>query len=150
MPPYGYQNSWFPATYQPAVPQYPVNTPQPQPQIQPQPQTQQSANGPILVRGEAVASGYPCNPGCSVILFDENASVFYIKSVDASGMPNRLRVFEYTERLPEANTQPAAHEAATPEFVTRDEFERRIAEITNSRNNKYTNNQNGGKEKVNG
>ena len=57
---------------------------------------------------------------------DSEDSVFYVKSSDASGMPMPLRVFDYSERTAQQTAQPQV----APEYVTREEFERQIAEIT--------------------
>lgn len=63
------------------------------------------------------------------MLMDSNANVFYIKSADASGMPLPLRIFDYTERTQQAHTEPQIQAQQQPEYVTREEFEKRIAEI---------------------
>ena len=62
--------------------------------------TQFTNNGMNWVQGEAGAKSYPVSPGMSLALFDsENEGVFYIKSVDISGMPLQLRTFNYTEKV---------------------------------------------------
>ena len=61
-------------------------------------QTQNS--GVIWVQGRAGASAYPVASGASVLLMDsESSDTFYIKTVDASGVPMRLRTFHYTEEI---------------------------------------------------
>ena len=63
------------------------------------------------------------NPaGNSVLLMDSENSTFYIKSTDASGMPQPLRVFDYSERT--ASQKQPAQTAQKPkeEYVTRQEF----------------------------
>lgn len=74
----------------------------------------------IWVQGEEGAKAYMVAAGNSVLLMDSENSVFYIKSTDASGMPQPLRVFDYTERGKQA-TQKA--EIADDKFVTRAEFD---------------------------
>ena len=76
--------------------------------------------------------------GNSVLLMDSDASVFYLKSTDASGMPQPMRIFDYTERsgtaVPEA--QP------NTDYVTRDEFNAlaaRLNALTDSYNQKEAN-----------
>lgn len=60
---------------------------------QPQPPAQQSS--PIIwVQGEEGAKAYMVAAGNSVLLMDSENSTFYIKSTDASGMPQPLRVFD--------------------------------------------------------
>lgn len=86
---------------------------------------QQTSNPIIWVQGEAGAKSYLVAPGQSVLLMDSESNVFYIKSSDPSGMPMPLRTFDYTER--------AKQETQTSDFVTRDEFEKRIKEITDAK-----------------
>lgn len=82
-------------------------------------QPQQSA--PIIwVQGEEGAKAYMVAAGNSVLLMDSESSVFYIKSTDASGMPQPLRVFDYTERGKQAPQKP---ETVDDKFVTRAEFD---------------------------
>lgn len=82
-------------------------------------QPQQSA--PIIwVQGEEGAKAYMVAAGNSVLLMDSENSVFYIKSTDASGMPQPLRVFDYTERGKQAVEKV---ESRNDKFVTREEFD---------------------------
>lgn len=82
-------------------------------------QPQQSA--PIIwVQGEEGAKAYMVAAGNSVLLMDSENSVFYIKSTDVSGMPQPLRVFDYTERGKQAPQKP---ETVDDKFVTRAEFD---------------------------
>ena len=86
---------------------------------QPQPPTQQSS--PIIwVQGEEGAKAYMVASGNSVLLMDSENRVFYIKSTDASGMPQPLRIFDYTERGKNAQQKT---ESENDKFVTREEFE---------------------------
>lgn len=107
---------------------------QPQPQqAQPQPQPQ-NGNGMKWVQGEAGAKSHPVNPGETAMLMDSEESVFYLKTVDASGMPLPLRVFDYTERTQNTPTaQNAPSEAPkgidTSNFITREEFNIKMGEI---------------------
>ena len=88
-------------------------------------QAQQGANTGILwVQGEAGAKSFLVAPGQSVLLMDSESNSFFIKSSDASGMPLPLRIFDYVERVAEKK------EAASSDFITRDEFEKRLAEIS--------------------
>ena len=96
---------------------------QPVPQVQvPQPQTvQQQSSSIIWVQGEAGAKAYPVGAGNSVLLMDTEDSVMYIKTVDVSGMPQPLRVFDYVERSAQGRSGAAA--VANVDTVTREEFE---------------------------
>lgn len=122
-----YQNSYFPVNYQPYQ-----QVPMP---MQTQPQAQAPAQNMITwVQGEAAARSYYTAPGQSALLMDSDASVFYIKSADASGMPMPLRVFDYTERTQQPHSEPQAQQKApTAEYITREEFESRISELMNAR-----------------
>lgn len=68
------------------------------PQMQPQqmPQAQQTA--PIWVQGEAAAKAYLVAPGQSIMLMDSESETFYLKSTDMSGVPQKMRTFDYRER----------------------------------------------------
>lgn len=85
-------------------------------------QAQNMTSGINWCQGEAGAKSYPVAPNTSVLLMDSEESVFYIKTTDVSGMPQPLRIFDYTERTP----QNASRAVATPQtdVVTREEFER--------------------------
>lgn len=95
------------------------------------PQYQQN-NGIQWVQGEEAAKSFFVPPGKSVLLMDSESKCFYIKSVDVSGMPQPLRVFEYTERTQTAPASPTSNVEPNPDYITRDEFERRISEISSS------------------
>lgn len=83
---------------------------------QPQSAPQAQQNNPIIwVQGEAAARSYMVAPGNTVMLMDSDANTFYLKSADNSGVPQPLRVFDYTERT-------AAPQATGVEYVTREEF----------------------------
>lgn len=88
----------FPASYQPIYPQY----------QQPMQNTQQQ-NGIIWVQGETAAKSYLVAPGQTVQLWDSEKKVIYLKSADASGMPN-MKILDYTIRGEEEKT---AEEYAT-------------------------------------
>lgn len=95
---------------------------------QPVSQPQQSvASGIIWVQGEQGAKGYPVAPGNSVLLMDTEDQVFYIKTTDSNGVPQPLKIYDYTERVvKEPQNQ-------NPEFVSRNEFEelkKMIEELT--------------------
>ena len=93
----------------------------------------QTNNGLVWVQGEVAAKSYPVAPNCTVMLMDSEGERFYLKSADSSGMPLPLRVFEYTERI---NAHTGDFKGGTSgfsemddRFVTREEFERRMASI---------------------
>ena len=108
-----------------------------------QPMQQQSSQI-IWVSSEAGAKSYLVAPGNTVMLLDAENSVFYLKSADASGMPLPLRIFDYKERTKTA--QQAFGGVVTGEsvnldnFVTREEFECRMASIAPQSTPKKTKN----------
>ena len=123
-----------------------MNTPSfnQQPMVQPVQQVptpaQQTNNGLVWVQGEAGAKSFLVAPGCTVMLMDSEGERFYLKSADASGMPLPLRVFEYKERTETAQQTAGGSMAAFDDldnkFVTRDEFERRMASIAPQKKSK--------------
>ena len=98
-----------------------------------QPMAQQGNNGLIWVQGEAGAKSYLVSPGNTVMLMDSEGERFYLKSADASGMPMPLRIFEYKERTetPSQAFSPSvtAQNVNLDNFVTREEFEHRMASM---------------------
>ena len=123
-----------------------MNTPSfnQQPMVQPVQQmptpAQQTNNGLVWVQGEAGAKSFLVAPGCTVMLMDSEGERFYLKSADASDMPLPLRVFEYKERTETAQQTAGGSVAAFDDldnkFVTRDEFERRMASIAPQKKSK--------------
>lgn len=90
------------------------------------PQQQQTAQqtAPIIwVQGEEGAKAYMVAAGNSVLLMDSEDSVFYIKATDTSGMPQPLRIFDYTERTAAQKQPTQAAQVQAGEFVTRTEFD---------------------------
>jgi hypothetical protein len=68
---------------------------------------------------------------------DSENSVFYIKTLDASGMPLPLRTFDYSERIGVPAPMPTAQPTAQPEaqfnprdYITRKEFEDAMARFS--------------------
>ena len=119
--PMGYQPPTYPA-YQDRLAQLT----QPQPFV-PQPMPQgQANNGIIWVQGEAGAKSYIVNQGNSVVLFDSEDKLFYIKSVDGSGIPS-LRTFKFDEVTADQPKQEtplsAPAQAPAENYVTREEYE---------------------------
>lgn len=100
-----------------------INTSQPQ-------QVQMQLNSIIWVQGEAGAKSYNnIGAGQSVILMDsENEGIFYIKTIDASGIPMPLRTFEYVEQTPQKQKN-----IPNNEYITRKEFEKRLSELKNAK-----------------
>lgn len=83
----------------------------------------QQTGGIIWVQGEEGAKAYMVAPGNTVLLMDSDGSSFYLKSADASGMPQPLRIFDYVERQAGTNRHAQASTQDIGQFVTRQEFE---------------------------
>lgn len=151
-PNYGYQYPYYGA--QPPMPdnlaQLRMNSNQMQnavvqPSMASQPmQVQQPNNGLIWVQGESGAKSYLVAPNATVMLMDSEGERFYLKSADASGMPLPLRIFDYKERTTAAQQafggSVAAETVNLDNFVTREEFERRMASIAPQTATKKTKN----------
>lgn len=120
-----YQQQYYPQQIQPVMQQQAQQVAQPQ------------DNGIIWVQGEAAARSFMVGAGKSVLLMDSENSVFYLKSTDMSGMPQPLRIFDYTERTtaPQSNQiiESTAHEIDTSMFVTKDELEQRLSALINQK-----------------
>ena len=148
--PVGYQGVNYPQQYT-QYPQYPVQGMQSAPNQQamtnavPQQGNQLQGvqnNGIIWVQGRAGANAFLVAPNASVMLMDSDEKVFYIKSADASGMPQPLRIFDYTERVGNSVANPITpvsqnNQNFNPDmYITREEFEKRVAEILAIENGK--------------
>lgn len=116
---YYYQNPYL------QQPQYPNPMPQ-----QNSFANQQQNNGLVWVQGEAGAKSYLVAPNTTVLLMDSENQRFYLKSSDSSGMPQPLRIFEYTERTQSAQNAPLAQESIDlSSFATKAEFDAFKSEI---------------------
>jgi len=123
-------NPYFPVGYNGY--QYPQYMPQ---QMIPNQygQIQQQSGGLVWVQGIEGAKSHHVDAGQSVLLMDSESNCFFIKSADSSGMPLPLRIFDYTERTANNQQQQPAQTVETiidtTQFVSREEFENRIAQI---------------------
>ena len=98
--------------------------PQMQQPMQQMPMTQQMpVNDMIWVLSEVEAQSYPVAPNNSVILWDKNNDVIYIKSANMQGVPS-MRILDYTERAENAPKRAASHECTCGnKFVSMDQFQ---------------------------
>lgn len=104
-------------------------------------QNQFQNNSIIWVSGEAGAKAYIVAPNTTVALWDSESQAIYLKSADASGMPN-IKVLDYTIR---DNTNPTTSPniAPTSDFATKDDIlsiEDRLSRLEGKlerRNNKH-------------
>lgn len=81
------------------------------------------SNDMIWVLSEVEAQSYPVAPNNSVILWDKNNDVVYIKSVNMQGVPS-MRVLDYKERT--ADNAAKTHEdhecKCGSKFVSKEDF----------------------------
>ena len=123
-------NPYFPVGYNGY--QYPQYMPQQMMQSQ-YGQMQQQSGGLVWVQGIEGAKSHHVDAGQSVLLMDSESNCFFIKSADSSGMPLPLRIFDYTERTANNQQQQQSQTVETiidtTQFVSREEFENRIAQI---------------------
>lgn len=116
-------NNYFPQYY---PNQMPMMQQQQMPLQQPQMQQNASANsgnGITWVLGENAAKSFPVGAGQTVLLMDREEPVLYMKSVDQSGMPLPLRIFDITERTAQHSDIVGSKSATSEDFVSRKEFE---------------------------
>ena len=128
---------------------YAYNTPTQQPQMP----------GMIWVDGEVGAKAFQMPQGCPVgtpiALWDTNDQVIYLKSINQMGMPNPLQKIRYQmeEQPQQSGYLPAATQvsgAAESNYVTKDDFERKMNELKEMlKNNQPGRNQNGGNNQQN-
>lgn len=81
-------------------------------------------NDMIWVLSEVEAQSFPVAPNNSVILWDKNNDVIYIKSANMQGVPS-MRILDYTERTADnAPKTPDKHVCQCgKDFVRKDAFE---------------------------
>lgn len=102
----------FPATY---------------PQTYPQsyPQFQQQNNPIIWIQGMESARAYQTAPNSTVVLFDSDENVIYIKSADAYGMPS-IKILDYTIR---DNQEKRSEIYESPKYITKSEVNKEIERL---------------------
>lgn len=113
-----YQGGYYPQYQNGAVPdmlnqykgqyqQMPMqqNIPTQQMQMPIPPTSQKPSNELIWVQGLEGAKGYLVAPNNTVVLWDTENPVIYVKSADASGIPS-MRVLDFTERNTDASNSP--------------------------------------------
>lgn len=129
-----YQGGYYPQYQNGAVPdmlnqfkgQY-QQMPMQQPMMQQMPMQTMAqptqTNDMIWVLSEVEAQSYPVAPNNSVILWDKNNDVVYIKSVNMQGVPS-MRVLDYKERTSDnAPKTPVEHKCTCGDkFVLKNDF----------------------------
>ena len=96
------------------------------PQMQGVQNLPQQNNGIIWVQGEAGAKSYLVAPNSTVTLWDTESETIYIKSADASGMPN-MKVLDYKIR---GNAVESANIPMQNGFATKDDLNALRDELT--------------------
>jgi hypothetical protein len=71
----------------------------------------------LKVTGPESAKSYPIGANSSVVLFDANDAVFYLKTTDDSGFAS-LRTFDFVER-----TEPIDVKPVDPGYATKDDLD---------------------------
>lgn len=123
MPPYTYYPTGYPY-FQPQQPQ----------QYQMQQNNQMQMTPPTIhaeivqVEGENEAKNYPVAAGCTQMFMSKDDMHIYIKTAYANA-PAQLIVYNKSEPIIEPQIDLNS-------FITRDEFEKRINELTNRHNNR--------------
>lgn len=135
-----YQSGYFPQYQSGAVPdmlnqykgqyqQMPMQQPMMQQPVQQMPMQMQptqmsGTNDMIFVLNEAEATSYPVAPNNSVILWDKNNDVVYIKSVNAQNIPS-FRILDYKERTADnVPKTPTEHKCTCGDkFVLKKDFQ---------------------------
>lgn len=83
----------------------------------------------IQVAGIEGARNQIVQPGMTAWMMDNNAALFYVKSVDGMGTAT-LKAFRFEEVSPDALTAPqAAQVNMDRQYVTRDEFNALLAKL---------------------
>ena len=100
-----------------------------QQQFQPAPPAPQPNVNWIQVAGIEGARNQIVQPGMTAWMMDNNAPLFYVKSVDGMGTAT-LKAFRFEEASPDALTAPQAAPANMDrQYVTRDEFNALLAKL---------------------
>lgn len=123
--------------YQQPMPQMQQNIPQQPMQIPVQPMPQKPTNDIIWVQGEAGAKGYLVAPNNTVVLWDTENPVIYIKTADMNGIPS-MRVLDFIERngnvQNSSQNDPKKHECKCGDnFATKEQIkalEGKIEDLT--------------------
>lgn len=88
----------------------------------------QTGDNRIWVQGEIGAKSYIIAPGNTVPLWDSESQTIWIKSVAPNGVPAMQKINYSFEQQPTPQPTPAPV-PQNNNYVTREEFEKRLAEI---------------------
>lgn len=94
------------------------------PQVQ-QPQQQQNNTNIIWIQGGINgAKAHLVQPGQTLALWDSETQTIYIKKADISGVPQPIRILDYTERV-----QTAEIEDSNNNYATKDDIQSLSAQL---------------------
>ena len=83
---------------------------------------QQPVNNILRVTGPESAKAYSIPADSSVILFDANNPIFYLKTTDDGGFPHPLRTFKFEEvKVPDISA--SMEQIDTSNFATKDDLD---------------------------
>lgn len=88
--------------------------------------SQYQNNGLNWVLGENAAKSFPVAPGQTACIFDKERDVFYMKSVDMTGVPT-FDTFTYSK----VNATPTEEKSNDVSYVTREDLEAFRNELRN-------------------
>lgn len=75
----------------------------------------------LKVTGPESAKAYPVGPNSTIVLFDGDQAIFYLKSTDDAGFAT-LRTFKFEEVQPEPAPQQIEVTPVQSDYVTKDDL----------------------------
>lgn len=130
-------------------PNNPYNSMAQQNQVPQMQQSNQNNTNIVFIQGGLQgANVYPVPAGCTISLWDTEQNTIYVKSVDAAGIPQPIRILDYTEReAPNVQNEENAN-YVTEEKLNKilDEKFASFAQSMKPKYNKKYGNQTGGKK----
>lgn len=121
-------NPYFPASYQGIANPYQVQAMQ---QLSAMQQTGQSNLIISWVQGIQAMKSFPLGANQKAFLFNTEENNFGVKSTDTNGMPLPLELFKYERITSDEQPKNDVPIVDTSAFVTREEFESRVAQLLN-------------------
>lgn len=116
-----YMNNVYQPAYAPGGPSTPMQTPL-QPNVAMQRNPYESSF--IWIEADSVVDNYLVAPGSKVYFMKTDLTKFYVKSTDPSGKPMPVEVYSLARFGDDQNAEPS------PKYLTVEEFEKKIDELT--------------------
>lgn len=108
---------------------YPTNPWTPPQSVTTMPQSQ---NTFAWIQGEEAARSYPVAPGNTIVLIEADKPIMYMKTTDLSGRPQPMQIrYLVSEEDFNKLQNETKISSNTDEFVTKEYFEERMAELDN-------------------